>query len=96
MFSKDSELVKTFVNKKTLIIVISVCVLAAVVGLVIGLANRVVIDPVRENAKLVEQYDKTKNEQYIMKNQEVILPENNTPINRIPKVEVQEKSSVDN
>ncbi len=96
LFSKDSELVKTYINKKVLIIAISVCVFAAIVGLVIGLMTRVVIDPVVENEKLLNMYDKNKNAQYVMKNQEIILPEKNTPINRIPKVEATGSLSVDN
>lgn len=94
--SKDSELYKTYVNKKTLIISISVCVFAAIVGLVIGLATRVVVDPVAENEKLLDMYDKNRNAQYVMKNQELISPEKNTPINRIPKVEIKDKSLADN
>ncbi len=91
LISKDSEALK-MINKKNMLIVAGIFVFAAVVGLIIGFANRVVVDPKLENAKLVQMYEKTKNTQYT-KHQEVILPEKNTPINRIPKVEVAAKQA---
>ncbi len=95
LISKDSPLLK-MLTKRNLMIVGGIFLLAAIVGGVIGFANRMVIDPEYENTKLVDAYNKNKHQQYILKNQEVILPEKNTPMGRIPKVQGAEKPPVDN
>ncbi len=82
------------INKRNIIIVCGIFVFAAVVGGLIGFANRVIVDPVVENDKLVNAYHKNKDAHYVNKNQEVIRPEKNTPIGRIPKVQIENGPSV--
>ncbi len=77
-------------------IVGGIFLLAAIVGGIIGFANRIIVDPEYENSKLVDAYNKNMHSQYSMKNQELILPENNTPFGRIPKVQGAERPPMNN